>query len=344
MKPIIKPFDSGWSYILDLSLKLISLLVIWSYNCSNITKKKVTHLGSSIVQVFWSTLNVIPQWISKLWIKRSFKHQKSSSGAGRFAVNLCICKNLHYDVQNCKSGRHNWRQSFKQHRSRYKPISTNIPYDGLTVKGSKSYKVPSPCRRNRMVHANIRCQDNVICRSTRFKSSLVHFNKLNMNNNYFSINSKYNDHSVLDFPLQFTPNQVDSTTGLLDDIVLTEVVLWSTEKPRSVGPHESILKKNDKKRKSHQENKKFRSVCKPTYGATANHNINIGLKSPRHLLCKSKDRNIYSHRNTSTLFPICWKFMKKRLHIIRDISIPNRLPHHGLSHRIELKWSTKHTR
>ena len=28
LKPIIKPFDNGGSYILDLSFKLISLLVI----------------------------------------------------------------------------------------------------------------------------------------------------------------------------------------------------------------------------------------------------------------------------------------------------------------------------
>ena len=150
MKPIIKPFDSGWRYILDLSLKLISLLVIWSYDCSNVTKKKVTHLGSSIVQVFRSTLNIIPHWISKPRIKRSIKHQKSSSGAGRFALNLRICKYSHYDTRNCKSGRHNRRHSFKRRRTRhgtqYKPISTNIPYDGLKVKGRKGYVAPSPCR------------------------------------------------------------------------------------------------------------------------------------------------------------------------------------------------------
>ena len=67
---MIEPFDSGWSYILDLSLKLISLLVIWLYNCNNAVKKKVTHLGTSIVQVCRSTLNVIPQWISKPRIRK----------------------------------------------------------------------------------------------------------------------------------------------------------------------------------------------------------------------------------------------------------------------------------
>ena len=94
-----------------------------------------------------------------------------------------------------------------------------------------------------MLHATICYQDDIICRSTRFKLSLLHFNELNMNNNHLSTNSEYNDHSVLNFPLQFTPNQVDSTTNLLDKVVLTEVVLQPTEKPRSVGPHRLTLTK-----------------------------------------------------------------------------------------------------
>ena len=217
---MITPFDSGWSHILDLSLKLNSLLLIWSYNCSNVTKKKVTHLGSSIVQVFQSTLNIIPQWISKpLRIEKSFKHRKASSGAGQFALSLLICKNSHYDVRNYKSGRHNRRHSFKQHRPQYKPIPSNITYDGLKVKGRKEYTTPSPRRQIRMLHATICCQDDIIRRSTRFKSSLLHFNELDLNINHLSTNSEYNDHSILNFPLQFTPNQVDSTTDLLDEVI-----------------------------------------------------------------------------------------------------------------------------
>ena len=47
--------------------------------------------------------------------------------------------------------------------------------------------------------------------------------------------------------------------------------------------------------------------------------------------------NKYLLRNTSTLFPISWKFTKKQSRIIRDISIPDQSLHHGLSHRFELK-------
>ena len=166
---MIKPFDSGWSYILNLFSKLISLLVIWSCNCSNVTKKKVTHLGSSVVQVFQSTLNIIPQWISIPQSKRSFKHRKVSSGAGQFVINLCKCKYSHYDLRNCNSGRHNRRHFFKQHRLQHKPILSNITYDGLKVKGRKGYTSPSPRRQTRMLRANIRCQDDIIRRSTRRK-------------------------------------------------------------------------------------------------------------------------------------------------------------------------------
>ena len=79
---------------------------------------------------------------------------------------------------------------------------------------------------------------------TRFKLYLLHFNELDINKNHLLTDSEYNDHSVLNFSLQFTPNQVDSTSNLLDDVVLTEVVLQPTKKPKSVGPNKSILKKN----------------------------------------------------------------------------------------------------
>ena len=111
-----------------------------------------------------------------------------------------------------------------------------------------------------------------------------------MNNNHLSVNSTNNDHSVLHFPLQFTPNHVDYTTDMLDEVVLTKVVMRPTKKHRSVGPHKSILKKNDKQWKSYQENKKFRSVCKPTFGTTADNIVNNIEKSLRHLVYKSKDR------------------------------------------------------
>ena len=339
LKPIITLFDRGWSYILNLSFKLILLLVIWSYNCNNVVKKKITHLGILIGQICWSTLNIFPQWISKPRIRKPKYHRKSSSGAGRFAQNLRACKKSQYDVRNCKSGRHNQRQIFKCHRSRYKPISTNIPCNGLIVKGRKrgNTKHSSPCRQSRMLCSLNHCQDNTARENTNLKSSLLPFEELIMDNADLSMKSEYDNCSNINLPLHHALNQVNLNNDLLDKVILTEVVLRHTKKPRSVGLHKWISKKNGNRRKSRLGNKKFRSVCKPLYWMTTDSNINNSLKSPRHLLYKSKDRNKYQLRNTSTLFPISWKFTKEQLRIIRDISIPDCLPYYGFNHRFELK-------
>ena len=153
LKPIIKPFDTRWSYILDLSFKLILLLVIWSCNCNNAVKKIITHLETPIVQVCRLTFNIIPQWISKPQIRKPKNHRKSSSGKGRLAQKFRACKRSQYDVQSCKSGRHNRRHTFNRRGPRYKPISTNIPYNGWRVKEKNSgdAKTPSPCKRNWML-------------------------------------------------------------------------------------------------------------------------------------------------------------------------------------------------
>ena len=76
-----------------------------------------------------------------------------------------------------------------------------------------------------MLHATIRYQDDIIHRSTRFKLSLLHIREFDINSNHLSPSLEYNDHSVLNFPLQFAPKQVDSTTNLLDEVVLTKVIL-----------------------------------------------------------------------------------------------------------------------
>ena len=49
-------------------------------------------------------------------------------------------------------------------------------------------------------------------------------------------------------------------------MILFKVVLQPVEKPRIVGPHKLISKKNGNKKKSCLEDKKFRSVNKSLYG------------------------------------------------------------------------------
>ena len=136
-------------------------------------------------------MNIFSQWISKPQIRKPKNHSKASSGAGRFAQNLRACKKSRYNVPNCKSGRHNRRHTFRRHNSRYKPISTNISYNGLMVKGRKSGNTttPSPHRRNWMLCALNLCQDIALRGSTKLKPSLLPFDELNINNNHLSTNS-----------------------------------------------------------------------------------------------------------------------------------------------------------
>ena len=159
MEPTITLFDSGWNYILHTFFKLILLLAIWSWQCNNLLKKKIISLQILVIQVYQTTLNIFPHWISKPCIRNHKDHIKTSSGAGKFAQNLCVCKKSRYIVRNCKSGKHNRCHTFRRHKSKYKLTSTNIPHYGLKVTGGKNGKIktPSPCQQNRMLHAIKHC-------------------------------------------------------------------------------------------------------------------------------------------------------------------------------------------
>ena len=136
MKPIIKPFDSGWNYIQHTLIKLIALLAIWSWKCNNMLKNKITILQTSVIWVCETTSNIFPHWISKSRIRKHKNHSKASSGTGRFSHNLRACKKSRYNVWNYKSG--NTINVTLSYKSRHKPISTDIPYNDLKVKGRKN--------------------------------------------------------------------------------------------------------------------------------------------------------------------------------------------------------------
>ena len=63
-------------------------------------------------------------------------------------------------------------------------------------------------------------------------------------------------------------NQVDSNTGMLDNVTLQQVVIQPTEKPRSVGQHKATTNK----KKSHLKNKKFRSASTQLRKGSTEHN------------------------------------------------------------------------
>ena len=165
---------------------------------------------------------------------------------------ISVYKKSQYDVQNCKSGRYNQHHNFKCRRSQYNFISTNIPHNGLMIRRRKgdTSNTPSPCRRNIIIHSINHCQDSTVCEITKLKSAPLPLDKLNMCNSDLSTNSTYYNRSNTNFPLHNALKKVDSNTNLLDKVILTEVVLRTTKKPRIVGPHKLISKKNDNKRKS----------------------------------------------------------------------------------------------
>ena len=78
---------------------------------------------------------------------------------------------------------------------------------------------------------------------------------------------EYNDH------LYFL-NQVDLNTNLLDNVILQQVVIQPTKKPRGVGPHTSRSKTITYKKKSCIKNKKFRSASTQLRRGSTEPNIN----------------------------------------------------------------------
>ena len=170
--------------------------------------------------------------ISKPCIRKHKNHSKTNRGAGKFAQNLRACKKSQNNVHNCKSVRHNRCHTFRHCKSQYKLTSTNILHFGLKVKGGKNEKTkpPSPCQRNRMLHAIKHCQNTSLRNSTRMIPPFLPSDEPNFCNDYIFMDPEYNDQ------LCFI-NQVDSNTDLLDNVILQQVVMQPTEKPRSVGPH-----------------------------------------------------------------------------------------------------------
>ena len=313
LKAIIKPFDSGWNYILYTFFKLILLLAIWSWKCNNVMKKKITGLRTSVIRVCWTILNIFPHWISKPCFQKHKNHSKASSSAGRFAQSLCACKKSRYNVQICKSGINNQCHTFRRHKSQYKPTSTNIPHYGLKVKGRKNRKTKpsSPCRRNWMLHAINHCQTTSLWESTRIKPLFPPFDEPNLCNDYIFIDSEYNAWCFL--------NQVDSNTDMLDNVILQQVVMQPTKKPRSVGPQKSKSKTTTYKKKSYIKNKKFRSVSTQLRRGSEEPNRNGTSLLQQHLFYTNKDPKNYTFIDVGASIPIVtWKLTKNHSHMISD--------------------------
>ena len=86
-------------------------------------------------------------------------------------------------------------------------------------------------------------------------------------------------------------------------MILHQVVIQPIEKPRSVGPHKSISKKIDNKKKARPENKKFRSVNKLLYGIHVDPDNDDDNVPQQRLLFTSENKTNYSSINISPQLP-----------------------------------------
>ena len=77
-------------------------------------------------------------------------------------------------------------------------------------------------------------------------TSFLPFDEPYLCNDYIFIDPEYNNRLCL-------LNQVDLNTNLLDNVILQQVVMEPTEKPRSVGPNKPRSKKTTYKKIMHQK-------------------------------------------------------------------------------------------
>ena len=176
----------------------------------------------------------------------------------------------------------------------------------MIVKGRNrgNTKPPSPRRRNRMLRALNHCQDIIVRASKRLKSSLLPFEELNIDINHLSMNSEYNNRFSANFSCHHAPKQVDLNTNLLDEVILTEVVLRPTEKPKSVGPHKFILKKKWQQEEITLKNKKFRSTNRSLFGIHVDPDNDDDKVPQQRLLFTNEDKRNYPRINNNTYIPI----------------------------------------
>ena len=226
-------------------------------------KNKLEILQTWVIPVYGTALNIFPRWISKPCIWKHKNHCKARSSAERFSQNCCAWKSR-FNVWNYKSGRHNQRYTFKcrksQHKTtptnipyickpQHKTTSTNIPYICLKVKRRKKSKTknPSSHRRNCIFRGINLCQDATLCESTK-KTSFLNFNETNLCNNHILKDSECIHRFCINFLCHCVLNQVDLDMNLLDNAILTKVVLRPTKRIRSVGPTQIKIKENNKQK------------------------------------------------------------------------------------------------
>ena len=123
------------------------------------------------------------------------------------------------------------------------------------------------------------------------------FDKPNLCYDYIFIDPEYNDR------LCFL-NQVDSNINLFDNVMLQQVVMHSTKKSRSVGPHKSRTKTKIYKKNMHQ-NKKFWSASTQLRRGSTEPNRNRQIYYNKIYSTQTKSEELYIHQ-CWYIYPNCY--------------------------------------
>ena len=126
-------------------------------------------------------------------------------------------------------------------------------------------------------------------------------------------------------------------TNLLDNVILKQVVIQPSKKPRSVGPHKLRSRTTTNKQKSCLKLKNFRSASTQLRrGSTEPIRDGTNILQ-HHLFYTNEDLKHYTFINVGTSIPIVtWKLTKNRLHIISDRPLSSCLSYSGSYERFKL--------
>ena len=131
---------------------------------------------------------------------------------------------------------------------------------------------------------------------------ILSFDESNVCNDSILRDPEYIDRFCINFPYYCVLNQVDLDTNLLDNVILTKIVLRPTKKTRSLGPHKSKLEKTISKKKSCLKNKKFRSVSTQLREVSAVSNSGKENILQQRLFYTNEDLKNYPFIHTVPLF------------------------------------------
>ena len=130
----------------------------------------------------------------------------------------------------------------------------------VKAKNKRETKFPSPCRCNRVIRAIHRRQDAEHPEPIDVSQSFLPYEELDLCNDFISNELDYIDRFYINFPSHYVLKHVLSDSDPLDNVGSWKEVVQPTKQQRSVGPHRLKPKKTTSKKKTHQKNKKSRSV------------------------------------------------------------------------------------